>query len=125
MADPEIAVLPAALIGEDALTRLPLRGVAPSEVYLEARSLTSIDAFGGVALRACAEYHARYRQKQVMVTPPADLLAWAMLFSMLENDPPKHLILPNHRISRPAPQPRSILVPAIRVPDSAAADALG
>jgi hypothetical protein len=124
MTDPELDSLPAELVGEDALTQLPLRTALPSEIWLEARSLTSIDAFGGAALRTRVEYHARHRQKQVMVTPPANDEAWSMLYAMLENDPPAHLILPSHRVPRPGPLPRSILVPAVPA-NTRLAEALG
>jgi hypothetical protein len=125
MTDPELDPLPAELVGEDALTQLPIRGAAPSELCLEARNLSVIDAFGGAALRARVEYHAWYRQKQVMVTPPADHGAWSMLYAMLENEAPQHLILPSLRIPRPGPPPRSILIPAIPVRDEAVAEVLG
>jgi hypothetical protein len=121
---PDPVVLPASFCGEDALTWLPSREGAPSEVCLEARGVTVIDAFGGAALRAQAEYHARYRQKDVVIGPPSEPSAWAIVHAMLEYDPPAHLVPWGRGVVSPGPTPRSILIPALPVRDEATADAV-
>jgi hypothetical protein len=118
---PHLETLPPSLSGEEALSLYPRRGRAPHEVMLFGDGLQVIDAWGAVALRQKIEYHARYQQQRVTLSPPANNSAWQLLFWLLETSHPKHLVLPNEAADLPAARPRNILLSAqpIASPDVA------
>ena len=109
---PHFETLPPSLCGEEALALYPRRGAAPREVMLFGEGLQTIDAWGAVTLRQKIEYHARYQQRRVTLSPPTNDSSWQMLFWLLETSHPRHLVLPDQAADLPAARPRNILLSA-------------
>lgn len=118
----DVLSLPTDFRGEQALEFLPEPGPRSGELMIYANSVERIDAYGGCALRACVEYVARYHQLQVTLSPPDDAQAWRLMHRLIEPDCPGHLVLPNDAAQASGSTPRSVLLPAVPIPNVSEAD---
>lgn len=124
MADVRFITLPPDSRSEHALWLMPSRGNPPAEVLIHAGGLKQIDAWGATALRTGIELWARRQQQQVSVSQPTDSAAWLLLYHLLADDCPAHLILTDDS-SRPTGRcPSAILLPTARITSIHDADAL-
>ena len=77
--------------------------------------LKSIDAWGAVAVRTSIELNGRAQQQRVTVSPPSAAEAWRLLYWLLEQDCPAHVILSDDADRPSLRPPTAIIVPAIPV----------
>lgn len=112
MSQCDAETLPSDLRGEAALALLPPAGPPLSEVMLFGESVRHIDAWGGAALRAKIEYLARYQQRRVILSLPAEQGPRDLLHALVRYDHPQHLVLPSDTTHTSRPTPRNVLLSA-------------
>jgi anti-sigma regulatory factor (Ser/Thr protein kinase) len=99
--------------GESALALVPPSSER-DELLIAAEELTACDTYSAVALRAAAEFYARYRQQPVTFCPPADSGVWDLLANLMGRDLPAHFTLSGDA-SPPAPSARCAVLPCQRI----------
>jgi hypothetical protein len=104
--------LPQDLRGELALSLLPESGGPRGELMIFGEAVRRIDAWGGAALRAAIEYHARYLQRHTVISLPDHDPACALLHGLIRLNHPAQLVLPDDSDHEPDPLPRNVLLQA-------------
>lgn len=105
--------LPEVMCLERALGNLPdFHAPTDGEVMILGHPVERIDAWGGAALRCMVEYHARFLQRRTTLIPCSAPEAWGLLYGLIRDDAPPHLVLHNEAAEPEPAIPPSVLLSA-------------